>query len=374
MDFMDFKFEDDQDKSDSKWEIYYFFEKYYVVDQKEVDKIIKKICWPKTINRHGEELYKIFINKTTGPADIADFLISLGEVYKVSISTVSTIKLKNFRDKSHTLKEWIKIFNEDFPKILNNDESFLNLFKTLFSIAFRKINDKEDSSDNSNSQNVLPSSDPFNHNFDLSAYNNQQIELNDDDQIDVDDDDDSDDEYPKVEPYTKEEDDPFHPTSQSPPEEKNKSSFDDIFNFINTTTATTNLPSPLDLPPLYSIPSELGALPPLPPIYSTSNELPPFPAPSTTYSIPSKFIIPLVPQPPNASSQDFNPNDIFSLTSTDAVDINEFEVNDDDDEDEEKNKIIFGAQYLTKEIAWLLTNLNRQYRMKKISLNSIAQQ
>jgi hypothetical protein len=54
------------------------------------------------------------------------------------------------------------------------------------------------------------------------------------------------------------------------------------------------------------------------------------------------------------------------------VDINEFEVNEDN-EDEEKNRIVFGAQYLTKEVAWSLTNINRQYRMKKISLKSIAQ-
>jgi hypothetical protein len=100
------KYEDNQnEKENSKWEIYNFFEKYYIIDENKVKAIIKKICWPKTINRHGERLYNIFLNKDTGPADIADFLISLGEVYKVNISTVSRIKLKNFRDKSHTLQE-----------------------------------------------------------------------------------------------------------------------------------------------------------------------------------------------------------------------------------------------------------------------------
>jgi hypothetical protein len=64
MDFMDFKFEDEKDKSDSKWEIISFFEKYYVIDQKEVDNITKRIGWPKTVNKHGEKLYKIFLIKT----------------------------------------------------------------------------------------------------------------------------------------------------------------------------------------------------------------------------------------------------------------------------------------------------------------------
>jgi hypothetical protein len=207
-----------------------------------------------------------------------------------------------------------------------------------------KLADKLNFEDNnsSNSQNLLSNVDPFNPNFDLSTYNNQQIELNDDDQIDVDDDDEEKNNVP-------------FPPSKQPSEEKN--SVDDLFNFINTSIATTNLPSPVDLPPLYSTPSELGPVLPPPPIYSTSKELPPFPARSAIYSIPSKFTVPPPPSS-NVSSQEFNPNDIFSLTSSDLVNINEFEVNEDD-EDEEKNKIIFGAQYLTTEVAWSLTNLNR---------------
>jgi hypothetical protein len=122
-------------------EIINFFEKYYLIDQKEIDRIInKRIGMPKTINKHGEKLYNIFLNKEKGPADIADFLIDLGEVYQKNMNIPTSIKLKNFRKDSHSLKEWVKLFKENFPKILNNDQNFTNLFKTLFSIAYRKIN------------------------------------------------------------------------------------------------------------------------------------------------------------------------------------------------------------------------------------------
>jgi hypothetical protein len=106
MDFMDLKFEDNEpDKSDSKREIINFFEKYYLIDEKEVDDITKRVGCPKTINKHGEKLFKVFFNKDTGPADIADFLIDLGTVFKINVTTKSNIKLKNSRNDNHSLKE-----------------------------------------------------------------------------------------------------------------------------------------------------------------------------------------------------------------------------------------------------------------------------
>jgi hypothetical protein len=68
-DFYNFKWSDDQqekidnkssndqkEKTKSKWEIINFFEKYYLIDQKEIDVIVNRIGWPKTINKHGEKI------------------------------------------------------------------------------------------------------------------------------------------------------------------------------------------------------------------------------------------------------------------------------------------------------------------------------
>jgi hypothetical protein len=135
------KYNDNQDeKKNSKWEIIYFFEKYYLIDEKRIDAIIKTIGMPKTINRHGERLYNIFFSKDTGPADTADFLIDLAQVFIVNISNKSTIKISSFRDKSHTLQEWVTFFKERFPKILDDDENYPKVFKQIFTLAYRKLN------------------------------------------------------------------------------------------------------------------------------------------------------------------------------------------------------------------------------------------
>jgi hypothetical protein len=393
--------DDEQDKFDTKWEIIYFFEKYYLIDQKQIDATYEKIGMKKTFNTKAEKLYTIIKRDSDGPKDIAHFLIELQLEFPKNIPREGVEDIYDYvNDKKYTTQQWVKFFKEKFPKILSNDEYFPNSFKTIFSIAFRKLNnfggmndiadkigeftdklaDKLNFEDNNNnnssdSQNVLSGVDPFSPNLDLSVYNNQQIEINEDDQIDVDDDKNDDDtgsQTPTLKSYEEKNNVPFLTTIQPPVEENNKSNVvDDLYNFINTTTNTSS-----SLPPIYSTPSPLGPVPPLPPIYSTSNSntLPPFPpAQSAIYSIPSTFNLPPSPSLSNVSSKQLNLNDIYSLTSTEGVDINEFEVNDDE-EDEGKNKVISGAEYLTKEVAWSLTNLNREYRMKKISLNSIAKQ
>jgi hypothetical protein len=78
MDYMDFKSADDeQDESESKWEIIYFFEKYYKIDQKEVDSIFEKIGMRKTFNSKAEKLYNIIKRNIDGLKEIARFLIEL---------------------------------------------------------------------------------------------------------------------------------------------------------------------------------------------------------------------------------------------------------------------------------------------------------
>jgi hypothetical protein len=163
-----------------------------------------------------------------------------------------------------------------------------------------KLGDKlifEYSNNNSSdSQNVISNLDPFNTNFNLSAYNNQQIELNDDDQIDIDDDEDDSTgrQTPILKLYEEKNNVPFPPSIKHPPEENNTSIVDNIFNFINTSTTTTQkstssiLPPPFYLPPLYSTPSQLGPVL-FPPIYSTPSKVLPLPAQSGIYSIPTKF-------------------------------------------------------------------------------------
>jgi hypothetical protein len=359
----------------------------------------------KVFNTKPDKLYNIAKRDFEGPKDVAHFIVELQVEFPNNIPFESVEKIYEYiNDEHYTSQQWVVFFKKKFPKILKEYKNFEAVFQVIITLMDKKLNklggmnkfadklgkftdylgDKlnfEDSNNNSSDpQNVISNLDPFNPNFDLSTFNNQQIEINDD-QIEFnndDDDSDSDSEYPKVVPSTKEvsyqsSDHPFHPPSQPPPEEKIISSVDNILNFINT-SVTTNSNIPLPSIP-YTTLSDLGPLPPLPAIYTTPSNLLPLPVHSAIYLIPKNFNLPPPPPPPNVSSKNFNPNDIFSLTSSGIEDINEYENNEDNEDNEnEKNKIVFGAQYLTKEVAWSLTNINRNYRMKKISLKNIAQQ
>jgi hypothetical protein len=53
-----------------------------------------KTNWPNTVNRYAEKLYKVFINKDTGPVDIVDFLIDFGQTFKANVSKASLMKLR----------------------------------------------------------------------------------------------------------------------------------------------------------------------------------------------------------------------------------------------------------------------------------------
>jgi hypothetical protein len=125
-------------RTDSKWEIINFFVNKYLIDQKEIDRIVKKISWPITINENADKLYDIFFSNDTGPSDIADFLIGLGHILKVNVGEIATEKIKNFRKNTHSLKEWAKFFKVTFPKILSDYPYYRNLFKIVFTLAYRK--------------------------------------------------------------------------------------------------------------------------------------------------------------------------------------------------------------------------------------------
>jgi hypothetical protein len=116
MDFGDFKWENEEDKSDYKWEIINFFKNYYLIDQKEIDRRVKKIDMPKTIQEKSDLLYLIFLENDKCPADIADFLIRVGDVFKVNAEKRAIDKIKEFRKDSHSLKEWVTFFKENFLK------------------------------------------------------------------------------------------------------------------------------------------------------------------------------------------------------------------------------------------------------------------
>jgi hypothetical protein len=125
------------------------------------------------------------------------------------------------------------------------------------------------------------------------------------------------------------------------------------------------------LPPLYSYPSKVPTAPFAPladlPSYKIPSALPPRPPMSPVYSFPSNTL-------PSNNSIDFNPNDIFSTIISPSLSENiSLEGIKDNKNGNSIDKVV-GAMYLSKEVAWALTKINRQYRMKKISLNNINQQ
>jgi hypothetical protein len=61
-----------------------------------VDKIIKRINIPITINKKANELYKIIKKNDTSPKDITDFLIELGPHFSININKKSTEKIINY--------------------------------------------------------------------------------------------------------------------------------------------------------------------------------------------------------------------------------------------------------------------------------------
>jgi hypothetical protein len=84
-------------------------------------------------------LYKIFLSNDIGPADIADFLIHLRDIFKVNAEKRAIDKNKNFRKDSHSLKKWVQFFKVTFPKILSDEKYYPNLFKILFTKAYQKL-------------------------------------------------------------------------------------------------------------------------------------------------------------------------------------------------------------------------------------------
>jgi hypothetical protein len=193
-----------------------------------------------------EKKYNVFLSKDTGPADFADFLIDLGEVFTVNINNKSSIKLKYFRHKSHTLQEWVKFFKEKLPKILNDEECFPNFFKILFTKAYRKLDEGKKLSTNQNNNNNSsepPKEIPFDvlgDNFGLDNFKNEQIEINDEDLIELNnDDDDNNSKTPVLKSYDEQNNIPF-PLPQTSQESSDKSTVNDIFNFVSSNISTNS--------------------------------------------------------------------------------------------------------------------------------------
>jgi uncharacterized protein YdiU (UPF0061 family) len=122
---------DKQEKTNSKWEIINFFEKNSFIEQKEIDWRVKKIGLPNEVNEKAEKLYNIFLSNDTGPADIADFLIHLRDIFKVNEENRAIEKIKDFQKDSHSLNEWVQFFKVTFPNILSDERCFPHLFKIL---------------------------------------------------------------------------------------------------------------------------------------------------------------------------------------------------------------------------------------------------
>jgi hypothetical protein len=66
----------------------------------------------------------------------------------------------------------------------------------------------------------------------------------------------------------------------------------------------------------------------------------------------------------------------FPISSSEKLNIKRFnddEGDDDEDDEYENDNLVPGAEYLSKPVIWGLTKINRNYQMKKISLNKILQ-
>jgi sulfur relay (sulfurtransferase) DsrC/TusE family protein len=135
------KYDDDQEeKSDSKWEIINYLRKNYKVDEKTLKFYSNFTNMPKTLTKKVDELYRIIRKNDTCPVDIAKFVIDLHDDFPINIPIGAVQKAMTNELDNSTSKEWVKFFKEDFPEILDKFPNFEGIIKIIITRVDEKLN------------------------------------------------------------------------------------------------------------------------------------------------------------------------------------------------------------------------------------------
>jgi hypothetical protein len=200
--------DDQEEKTESKWKIVNYFIDTYLKTEVDLEQLITRIGVFNLIHDKANEFYDVVVKNNTGPKDIAKFIINLNLDFLVNVKADYVSPILEFVNENPSTEKYVTYFTTKFPKILERYAGFERVISCIITLANKKfkknnvVNEVTDNSSNSfNSQNLITNLDPLTDTFDFSSYNDEEIELNDEDQIDGNDDDDSDSDTPTISTY-----------------------------------------------------------------------------------------------------------------------------------------------------------------------------
>jgi hypothetical protein len=133
------KWFDDQEETNSKWEIVKYFTDNYLKTEEDLQKRIEKIGVPNLLNNKADEFYNLVKRSDTGPKDIIKFIIDLNIDFPENIKGDYVIPIIEFLDEKPSLEQYVTYFQTKFPKILERLKTFASVFSTIITLANKKL-------------------------------------------------------------------------------------------------------------------------------------------------------------------------------------------------------------------------------------------